>query len=85
MGISISSKSSNPEKKRRCSKGMVIRASLFGVGAPEALECNLFSLPLISWHFPAFLHGGSSDELFWQHHLLFVPLLNSEDLTMHTL
>ncbi|KAG2310402.1 hypothetical protein Bca4012_024918 [Brassica carinata] len=44
MGISISPKSSNPEKKRRCSKGMVIRASLFGVGAPEALVIGVVAL-----------------------------------------
>uniref|UniRef100_A0A1J3ITV4 Sec-independent protein translocase protein TATB, chloroplastic n=1 Tax=Noccaea caerulescens TaxID=107243 RepID=A0A1J3ITV4_NOCCA len=44
LGISISPKSSNPEKKRRCSKGMVIRASLFGVGAPEALVIGVVAL-----------------------------------------
>ncbi|KAL0673585.1 hypothetical protein Bca4012_001566 [Brassica carinata] len=44
MGISISPKSSNPEKKRRCSKGLVIRASLFGVGAPEALVIGVVAL-----------------------------------------
>ncbi|XP_024012680.1 sec-independent protein translocase protein TATB, chloroplastic isoform X2 [Eutrema salsugineum] len=44
MGISISPKSSNPEKKRRCSKGMVVRASLFGVGAPEALVIGVVAL-----------------------------------------
>ncbi|CAH8330320.1 unnamed protein product [Eruca vesicaria subsp. sativa] len=44
MGISISPKSSNPEKKRRCSKGMVIRASLFGVRAPEALVIGVVAL-----------------------------------------
>ena len=32
------------EKKRRCSKGMVIRASLFGVGAPEALVIGVVAL-----------------------------------------
>ncbi|XP_009127239.1 sec-independent protein translocase protein TATB, chloroplastic isoform X1 [Brassica rapa] len=45
VGISISPKSSNPEKKkRRCSKSMVIRASLFGVGAPEALVIGVVAL-----------------------------------------
>ncbi|CAH8373534.1 unnamed protein product [Eruca vesicaria subsp. sativa] len=44
MGVSISPKSLNPEKKRRCSKGMVIRASLFGVGAPEALVIGVVAL-----------------------------------------
>ncbi|KAF8116785.1 hypothetical protein N665_0014s0049 [Sinapis alba] len=44
MGISISPKSSNPERKRRCSKGLVIRASLFGVGAPEALVIGVVAL-----------------------------------------
>lgn len=32
------------EKKRRCSKGMVTRASLFGVGAPEALVIGVVAL-----------------------------------------
>ncbi|WZZ33905.1 hypothetical protein YC2023_017306 [Brassica napus] len=32
------------EKKRRCSKGLVIRVSLFGVGAPEALVIDLIEL-----------------------------------------
>ena len=32
------------EKKRRCSKGLVIRASLFGVGAPEALVIGVVAL-----------------------------------------
>lgn len=31
------------EKKRRC-KGMMIRASLFGVGAPEALVIGVVAL-----------------------------------------
>ncbi|CAN7115121.1 unnamed protein product [Brassica rapa subsp. narinosa] len=44
MGISISPKSSNPEKKMRCNKGLVIRASLFGVGAPEALVIGVVAL-----------------------------------------
>ncbi|KAL0843927.1 hypothetical protein Bca101_017173 [Brassica carinata] len=44
MGISISPKSSNSEKKRRCSKGLVIRSSLFGVGAPEALVIGVVAL-----------------------------------------
>ncbi|CAA7059550.1 unnamed protein product [Microthlaspi erraticum] len=44
LGISISPKSSNPEKKRRCSKGMTVRASLFGVGAPEALVIGVVAL-----------------------------------------
>ncbi|XP_018512633.1 sec-independent protein translocase protein TATB, chloroplastic [Brassica rapa] len=44
MGISISPKSSNPEKKRRCNNGLVIRASLFGVGAPEALVIGVVAL-----------------------------------------
>ncbi|EOA12724.1 hypothetical protein CARUB_v10028150mg [Capsella rubella] len=44
MGISVSTKSSNPEKKRRCNKSMVIRASLFGVGAPEALVIGVVAL-----------------------------------------
>ncbi|KAJ0261742.1 Sec-independent protein translocase protein TATB [Hirschfeldia incana] len=44
MGISISPKSSNPEKKRRFKKGMVIRASLFGVGAPQALVIGVVAL-----------------------------------------
>jgi TatA/E family protein of Tat protein translocase len=43
LGISISPKSSNPEKKRRC-KSMMIRASLFGVGAPEALVIGVVAL-----------------------------------------
>lgn len=32
------------KKKRRCGKGMVIRASLFGVGAPEALVIGVVAL-----------------------------------------
>ncbi|XP_010442771.1 PREDICTED: sec-independent protein translocase protein TATB, chloroplastic-like [Camelina sativa] len=45
LGISLSTtKSSNPEKKRRCNKSMVIRASLFGVGAPEALVIGVVAL-----------------------------------------
>ncbi|KAJ4907526.1 hypothetical protein Rs2_11184 [Raphanus sativus] len=44
MGISISPKSSNPEKKRRFKNGLVIRASLFGVGAPEALVIGVVAL-----------------------------------------
>ena len=32
------------KKKRRCSKSMVIRASLFGVGAPEALVIGVVAL-----------------------------------------
>ncbi|CAN8252703.1 unnamed protein product [Cochlearia groenlandica] len=43
MGISISPKSSNPEKRRR-SRGLVISASLFGVGAPEALVIGVVAL-----------------------------------------
>ncbi|KAL0715761.1 hypothetical protein Bca4012_065083 [Brassica carinata] len=48
MGIYISPKSSNPEKKRRCSKGMVIRASLFGVGTPEALVIGVVALLVLA-------------------------------------
>ncbi|XP_010482606.1 PREDICTED: sec-independent protein translocase protein TATB, chloroplastic [Camelina sativa] len=45
LGISLSTtKSSNPEMKRRCNKSMVIRASLFGVGAPEALVIGVVAL-----------------------------------------
>ncbi|XP_010444864.1 PREDICTED: sec-independent protein translocase protein TATB, chloroplastic-like [Camelina sativa] len=45
LGISVSTtKSSNPEMKRRCKKSMVIRASLFGVGAPEALVIGVVAL-----------------------------------------
>ncbi|XP_010555674.1 PREDICTED: sec-independent protein translocase protein TATB, chloroplastic [Tarenaya hassleriana] len=43
LGISISRRSSKTEKKRRC-KGMVVRASLFGVGAPEALVIGVVAL-----------------------------------------
>ncbi|KAL1218683.1 Sec-independent protein translocase protein TATB [Cardamine amara subsp. amara] len=43
LGISISPKSSNPENKRSC-KSMMIRASLFGVGAPEALVIGVVAL-----------------------------------------
>lgn len=32
------------EKKRKCSKDMVICASLFGVGAPEALVIGVVAL-----------------------------------------
>ncbi|KAA3455827.1 sec-independent protein translocase protein TATB, chloroplastic-like [Gossypium australe] len=43
LGISISPKSLKLEKKGRC-KGKVVHASLFGVGAPEALVIGVVAL-----------------------------------------
>ncbi|XVF12532.1 hypothetical protein REPUB_Repub08aG0126400 [Reevesia pubescens] len=43
LGISISPKSPKLEKKGRC-KGKVVHASLFGVGAPEALVIGVVAL-----------------------------------------
>ncbi|OMO68400.1 Twin-arginine translocation protein TatA/B/E [Corchorus capsularis] len=43
LGISISPKSLKLEKKKKC-KGKVIHASLFGVGAPEALVIGVVAL-----------------------------------------
>ncbi|KAG6649844.1 hypothetical protein I3843_06G001000 [Carya illinoinensis] len=41
--LSLTPKSLNSERKRRC-KGMVIYAPLFGVGAPEALVIGVVAL-----------------------------------------
>ncbi|XVE64258.1 hypothetical protein DITRI_Ditri07aG0086400 [Diplodiscus trichospermus] len=43
LGVSISSKSLKLEKRGRC-KGKVVHASLFGVGAPEALVIGVVAL-----------------------------------------
>ncbi|GAV76286.1 MttA_Hcf106 domain-containing protein [Cephalotus follicularis] len=43
LGVSIPPNSLNLGKKRRC-KGMVVHASLFGVGAPEALVIGVVAL-----------------------------------------
>ncbi|XP_021892152.1 sec-independent protein translocase protein TATB, chloroplastic isoform X2 [Carica papaya] len=43
LGISISPKSLKLERKRRC-RGKVVHASLFGVGAPEALVIGVVAL-----------------------------------------
>ncbi|KDP22247.1 hypothetical protein JCGZ_26078 [Jatropha curcas] len=43
MGMSLAPKSLKKERKARC-KGMVVQASLFGVGAPEALVIGVVAL-----------------------------------------
>ncbi|KAM1817750.1 hypothetical protein ACFX12_001995 [Malus domestica] len=43
LGVSFAPKSLKLERKRRC-KGMVVYASLFGVGAPEALVIGVVAL-----------------------------------------
>ncbi|KAH7557668.1 hypothetical protein ACOSP7_027522 [Xanthoceras sorbifolium] len=43
LGVSVTPKSLNLERKRKC-KGMVVHASLFGVGAPEALVIGVVAL-----------------------------------------
>ncbi|KAJ4705988.1 Sec-independent protein translocase protein TATB chloroplastic [Melia azedarach] len=43
LGISVTPKSLNLEKNKRC-KGKVVYASLFGVGAPEALVIGVVAL-----------------------------------------
>ncbi|KAF5743518.1 sec-independent protein translocase protein TATB chloroplastic [Tripterygium wilfordii] len=43
LGVSISPKLTKKERRRRC-KGMTVQASLFGVGAPEALVIGVVAL-----------------------------------------
>ncbi|CAI0403245.1 unnamed protein product [Linum tenue] len=44
LSISITPKSLHKERKRRCNGSRVVRASLFGVGAPEALVIGVVAL-----------------------------------------
>ncbi|PPS13092.1 hypothetical protein GOBAR_AA07548 [Gossypium barbadense] len=61
LGISISPKSLKLEKKGKC-KGKVVHASLFGVGAPEALVIGVVALLVFG---PKGLAEKSSQPLKW--------------------